>query len=114
MYYSSGDSYIASWNTQEANAGNGDHTIFFKAIDKSGNQKIISANLTVFNEGDVTYPSLKLILPEEEIYNSRVKIQIETEDLRDSKSGIYGRSGTLESHGFRRRKYFWKLLDTIY
>ena len=80
MYYSSGDSYIASWNTQEANAGNGDHTIFFKAIDKSGNQKIISANLTVFNEGDVTYPSLKLILPEEEIYNSRVKIQIETED----------------------------------
>ena len=33
MYYNEGDSYIASWNTQEAGAGNGEHDISFRAID---------------------------------------------------------------------------------
>ena len=80
MYPNSENTYIASWNTQEADAGNGDHTLTFRAIDKSGNHKSQVVNLTVFNEGDVTYPSLKLILPYNEIYNSRVKIEVQTND----------------------------------
>ena len=76
MYSNVDDKYIASWNTQEADAGNGEHVLSFRATDKSGNHKTHTINLTVFNEGDVTYPSLKIILPEDEIYNSRVKIEI--------------------------------------
>ena len=72
--------YISSWNTQEANAGNGDHEIFFRAIDKSGNEKKTKVNLTVFNEGDVTYPSLKLIFPKKKYtileYKSKLKPKI--------------------------------------
>jgi len=80
MYPNSENTYIASWNTQEADAGNGEHTLTFRAMDKSGNHKSQVVNLTVFNEGDVTYPSLKLILPYNEIYNSRVKIEVQTND----------------------------------
>ena len=80
MYSNSEDSYIAGWNTQEANAGNGEHLIKFKAVDPSGNKNIEMINLTVFNEGDVTYPSVKILSPENELYNSRVKIEVETED----------------------------------
>ncbi len=80
MYTNSEDSYIAGWNTQEANAGNGEHLIKFKAVDPSGNKNIEMINLTVFNEGDVTYPSVKILSPENELYNSRVKIEVETED----------------------------------
>ena len=50
-YSNSENKYISSWNTQEADAGNGDHEIFFRAIDKSGNEKRTQLNLTVFNEG---------------------------------------------------------------
>ena len=74
------DKFIASWNTQEANAGNGDHLITFKAADLSDNTVTSTINLTVFNEGDVTYPFLKVISPKEEIYNSRVEIRVETND----------------------------------
>tara|TARA_Y100001970_G_scaffold22993_1_gene26828 strand:+ start:2883 stop:5183 length:2301 start_codon:yes stop_codon:yes gene_type:complete len=80
MYSNQEDNFIASWNTQETNAGNGDHIIKFRAQDSSGNQVIKSLNLTVFNEGDVTFPSLKLISPQEEIYNARIEIEVETED----------------------------------
>ena len=89
MYSNADEMYIASWNTQEADAGNGDHMISFKVLDKSGNNNIEVLNLTVFNEGDVTYPSVKLISPEDEIYNSRVKIQIETEDPEGIKNVEY-------------------------
>ena len=89
MYSNSEDSYIASWNTQEANAGNGEHLLSFRAVDLSGNKKIKTLNLTVFNEGDVTYPSVKIISPENEIYNSRIKIVIETEDPEGIKSVEY-------------------------
>ena len=80
MYYSQDDSYITSWNTQEANAGNGDHLLTFRAEDMSGNQVEGMLNLTVFNEGDVTYPYLNIIEPLEEIYNSRVKVVAEAAD----------------------------------
>ena len=53
-----------------------------------------SINLTVFNEGDVTYPSLKIILPEDEIYNSRVKIEIQTDDPEGIKSVEYKVDGS--------------------
>ena len=86
MYSNVDDKYIASWNTQEADAGNGEHVLSFRATDKSGNHKTHTINLTVFNEGDVTYPSLKIILPEDEIYNSRVKIEIQTDDPEGIKS----------------------------
>ncbi len=89
MYSNSEDSYIASWNTQEANAGNGEHLLSFRAVDLSGNKKIKTLNLTVFNEGDVTYPSVKIISPENEIYNSRIKIVIEAEDPEGIKSVEY-------------------------
>ncbi|OIR23074.1 MAG: hypothetical protein BEU00_00990 [Marine Group III euryarchaeote CG-Epi3] len=89
MYSNSEETYIASWNTQEANAGNGDHLLSFRAIDRSGNVKTNVINLTVFNEGDVTYPSLRLILPEDQILNSRVKIEIETEDPEGIKKVEY-------------------------
>ncbi len=89
MYSNSEDSYIASWNTQEANAGNGDHLLTFKAIDPSGNKRIETLNLTVFNEGDVTYPSLKIISPETELYNSRIKIEVQTEDPEGINNVVY-------------------------
>ncbi len=89
MYSNVDDKYIASWNTQEADAGNGEHVLSFRATDKSGNYKTHTINLTVFNEGDVTYPSLKIILPEDEIYNSRVKIEIQTDDPEGIKSVEY-------------------------
>jgi len=89
MYSNSEDSYIAGWNTQEANAGNGDHLIAFRAVDPSGNKKIEMVNLTVFNEGDVTYPSVKIISPEENLYNARVKIEVETEDPEGIKTVEY-------------------------
>ena len=89
MYSNVDDKYIASWNTQEADAGNGEHVLSFRATDKSGNHKTHTINLTVFNEGDVTYPSLKIILPEDEIYNSRVKIEIQTDDPEGIKSVEY-------------------------
>ena len=85
MYYSNEDNYIASWNTQETNAGNGDHIITFRASDLSSNTVQTFLNLTVYNEGDVTYPYLDIVEPKEEIYNSRVKIIVESEDP----DGIY-------------------------
>ena len=94
MYSNVDDKYIASWNTQEADAGNGEHVLSFRATDKSGNHKTHTINLTVFNEGDVTYPSLKIILPEDEIYNSRVKIEIQTDDPEGIKSVEYKVDGS--------------------
>ena len=94
MYSNIDDKYIASWNTQEADAGNGEHVLSFRATDKSGNHKTHTINLTVFNEGDVTYPSLKIILPEDEIYNSRVKIEIQTDDPEGIKSVEYKVDGS--------------------
>ena len=94
MYSNVNDKYIASWNTQEADAGNGEHVLSFRATDKSGNHKTHTINLTVFNEGDVTYPSLKIILPEDEIYNSRVKIEIQTDDPEGIKSVEYKVDGS--------------------
>ena len=94
MYSNVDDKYIASWNTQEADAGNGEHVLSFRATDKSGNHKTHTINLTVFNEGDVTYPSLKIILPEDEIYNSRVKIEVQTEDPEGIKSVEYKVDGS--------------------
>jgi len=89
MYSNEDNNYIASWNTQEANAGNGEHVIKFQASDPSGNKKTKTLNLTVFNEGDVSYPSLRIVSPKDEIYNSRVKIEIETEDPEGIKSVEY-------------------------
>jgi len=80
MYYSEDDHYIASWNTQEANAGNGDYIITFKAADLSSNTVIEFLNISVFNEGDVTYPYLEIIEPKEEIHKSMVKVKVETAD----------------------------------
>ncbi len=80
MYYSEGDSYIASWNTQETGAGNGDQLITFRASDLSSNIVHSSVNITVFNEEDITYPYLEIILPKEEFYNSRVNIEVESSD----------------------------------
>lgn len=80
MYYNEGDSYIASWNTQGANAGNGDHQITFRASDLTPNWAQKSVNITVFNEEDITYPYLEIIMPKEEFYNSRISIEVEASD----------------------------------
>ena len=50
MYYNDGDSYIASWNTQEAGAGNGDHQISFRAIDMNENENKTKEINTVIPE----------------------------------------------------------------
>ena len=80
MYYDEGDSYIASWNTQEANAGNGDHQMTFKAIDMNSNEISEMVEITVFNEEDITYPYLKINEPKEQMYNNRVNINVEASD----------------------------------
>ena len=80
MYYNEGDSYIASWNTQGANAGNGDHQITFRASDLTPNWAQKSVNITVFNEEDITYPYLEIIMPKEEFYNSGISIEVEASD----------------------------------
>ena len=80
MYYNTGDSYIASWNTQEANAGNGDHQISFRAIDMSYNEVVTSIDISVLNEEDITYPYLGIINPKEEFYNNRINIEIKSSD----------------------------------
>lgn len=80
MYYNGGDSYIASWNTQGVNAGNGDHQITFRASDLTPNWAQKSVNITVFNEEDITYPYLEIIMPKEEFYNSRISIEVEASD----------------------------------
>ena len=80
MYYDEGDSYIASWNTQEANAGNGDHQITFKAIDMNSNEISEMVDITVFNEEDITYPYLRINEPKEQMYNNRVNINVEASD----------------------------------
>ena len=80
MYYDEGDSYIASWNTQEANAGNGDHQITFKAIDMNSNEISEMVEITVFNEEDITYPYLRINEPKEQMYNNRVNINVEASD----------------------------------
>ena len=80
MYYDEGDSYIASWNTQEANAGNGDHQITFRAIDMNSNEISAMVDVTVFNEEDITYPYLKIKEPKEQMYNNRVSINVEASD----------------------------------
>ena len=80
MYYNEEDSYIASWNTQGANAGNGEHQITFRASDLTPNWVQKSVNITVFNEEDITYPYLEIIMPKEEFYNSRINIEVEASD----------------------------------
>ena len=80
MYYNEGDSYIASWNTQEAGAGNGDHQISFRAIDMNSNEVTHTIEITVLNEEDITYPYLKINEPKEEIYNNRVNINVKASD----------------------------------
>ena len=80
MYYNEGDSYIASWNTQGANAGNGNHQITFRASDLTPNWAQKSVNITVFNEEDITYPYLEIIMPKEEFYNSGISIEVEASD----------------------------------
>ena len=80
MYYNEEDSYITSWNTQGANAGNGDHQIAFRASDSTPNWAQKSVNITVFNEEDITYPYLEIIMPKEEFYNSRINIEVEATD----------------------------------
>nr|ACF09758.1 fibronectin type III domain protein [uncultured marine group III euryarchaeote AD1000-40-D7] len=80
MYYNEDDSYIASWNTQGANAGNGEHQITFRASDLTPNWAQKSVNITVFNEEDITYPYLEIVMPKEEFYNSRINIEVEASD----------------------------------
>jgi hypothetical protein len=80
MYYNEGDSYIASWNTQGADAGNGEHMITFRASDASSNKAQATVNITVFNEEDITYPYLEIINPREDFYNTRIEIEVETTD----------------------------------
>ena len=80
MYSSEEDSYIASWNTQEAGAGNGDHQISFRAIDMSDNTIAETIEVTVLNEEDISYPYLRINDPKEEIHNSRVEINLEAAD----------------------------------
>ena len=75
MYSRDNDGYIASWNTQEAGAGNGDHLITFRSSDKSNNIIKKNINITVFNEEDVTYPYLEITKPKEEFYSSRINIE---------------------------------------
>jgi len=101
MYYNEGDSYIASWNTQGANAGNGDHQITFRASDLTPNWAQKSVNITVFNEEDITYPYLEIIRPEEEFYNSRINIEIEASD-----------PDGLSSVQYRIDNGSWRTLDT--
>ena len=80
MYLSEGDSYIASWNTQEAGAGNGNHQVAFRAIDMSANTIIENIEITVLNQEDISYPYLRINGPKEEIHNSRVEIDVEASD----------------------------------
>ena len=80
MYYNDGDSYIVSWNTQEANVGNGDHQISFRAIDMSSNEVVDYVEITVLNEEDITYPYLNIINPKEEFYNNRISIEVKSSD----------------------------------
>ena len=80
MYYSEGDSYIASWNTQEAGAGNGEHQITFRAIDMNQNVVTETIEITVLNEEDITYPYLRINEPKEELYNNRVNINVKASD----------------------------------
>ncbi len=80
MYYHEGDSYIVSWNTQEAGAGNGDHQISFRATDMNSNEITQTIEITVLNEEDITYPYLKINEPKEEIYNNRVNINVKSSD----------------------------------
>ena len=80
MYYNEGDSYIANWNTQGADAGNGEHMITFRASDASSNKAQATVNITVFNEEDITYPYLEIINPREDFYNTRINIEVETTD----------------------------------
>ena len=101
MYYNEGDSYIASCNTQGANAGNGDHQITFRASDLTPNWAQKSVNITVFNEEDITYPYLEIIMPKEEFYNSRISIEVEASDP----DGI----STVQ---YRIDNGSWKTLDT--
>ena len=75
MYSRDNDGYIASWNTQEAGAGNGDHLITFRSSDKSNNVIKKSINVTVFNEEDVTYPYLEITKPKEDFYSARINIE---------------------------------------
>ena len=101
MYYNDGDSYIASWNTQGANAGNGEHQITFRASDLTPNWAQESVNITVFNEEDITYPYLEIIMPKEEFYNSRINIEVEATDP-DGMSKVQ----------YRIDNGSWKALDT--
>ena len=80
MYSRDDNGYIASWNTQEANAGNGEHVITFRSVDKSNNVVKQELNLTVFNEEDVTYPYLEIKEPKEEFYSARINIEAEASD----------------------------------
>ena len=80
MYLSEGDSYIASWNTQEAGAGNGNHQVAFRAIDTSANTITENIEITVLNQEDISYPYLRINGPKEEIHNSRVEIDVEASD----------------------------------
>ena len=80
MYSRDDNGYIASWNTQEANAGNGEHVITFRSIDKSNNVIKQELNLTVFNEEDITYPYLEIKEPKEEFYSARINIEAEASD----------------------------------
>ena len=80
MYSRDDNGYIASWNTQEANAGNGDHLITFRSSDKSNNIISHELNLTVFNEEDITYPYLEIKEPKEEFYSARININAEASD----------------------------------
>ena len=80
MYSRDNDGYIASWNTQEANAGNGEHSITFRSSDKSNNVIKKEINITVFNEEDVTYPYLEIKEPKEEFYSARINIEAVASD----------------------------------
>ena len=80
MYSSEGDLYIASWNTQEAGAGNGNHQIEFRAIDMSDNVITENIEISVLNQEDISYPYLRVNNPEEQIYNGRIEINVEASD----------------------------------
>ncbi len=80
MYSSEGDLYIASWNTQEAGAGNGNHQIEFRAIDLSDNVITENIEISVLNQEDISYPYLRINDPEEQIYNGRIEINVEASD----------------------------------
>ena len=80
MYSSEGDLYIASWNTQEAGAGNGNHQIEFRAIDMSDNVITETIEISVLNQEDISFPYLRVNDPEEQIYNGRIEINVEASD----------------------------------